>query len=412
MNICIEDRKVLRKLALLVKEAAGLPIQLERRRLWKCSNNLKPERAMVAANPQNGWPELVPESTLVCKDPFLRYIEMDLRRTVFRCGHIHDDVPVQNFINVPLIIQKGDYGLENKIISSGQKGGAYHIDPSIKTYDDLKKLHPASIEIDRDETSRRFNVLQEILGDILEVRVQGVDFCRCGLTRVLIHLRGLDQIMYDMYDNPELLHELMAFLRDEQIREFEFYEKEKVLELNNTPYSWTGSGGICYTDELLPDDLTKTIDMKDMTVWGESQETVGVGPEQFNEFVLQYQLPILNRFGLVDYGCCEGLDKKFDLLIKNISRLRWVAVSPWCNRQIAAEKLGNKYIYVYKPIPTSITSQIPDFEFAEKQLRDTLKIAKDCVVHIVMKDTSTFWNQPWRIEQWTDMAQRVATEMA
>ena len=38
--------------------------------------------------------------------------------------------------------------------------------------------------------------------------------------------------------------------------------------------------------------------MRDMYVWAESQETVGVGPDLFNEFVLQYQLPVVQRFRL------------------------------------------------------------------------------------------------------------------
>ena len=55
-------------------------------------------------------------------------------------------------------------------------------------------------------------------------------------------------------------------------------------------------------------------------MWGfcESQETVGVSPKMFEEFVFAYQLPILDRFGLNIYGCCEPLDRRFDI-VKRIS---------------------------------------------------------------------------------------------
>jgi len=400
---------MLRDMAKTIKEASELPIQEERKRLWKCCNELKPERAMVLANPQNGFIELVPLDSLVCKDEFVKWLEFGLRLAVYRIRHLHDDVPIGSRWDVPVMIEKGDYGFENKVTNPDYARGAYHIEPVIKNMDDLAKLHPAKLYVDWEKTEANFNFVSELFGDILDVRKTGMNYCRCGLTRVLIHLRGLDLMMYDMYDEPELLHALMAFLRDQQIREYEFYEKEKVLDYNTTPYSGLGSGGYSYNGELEVDEA-KPATMSTMMVWGESQETVGVGPKQFEEYVLNYQLPILNRFGMVDYGCCEGLDQKFDLLIEKIPKLRWVAVSPWCDREAAMEKLAGKYVYAYKPNPTPLTSRVPDFEFAERQIRETLAITKGCATHIVMKDTSTFMNEPRRIEKWIEIAMKAVKE--
>ncbi|NLO83589.1 MAG: hypothetical protein GX094_11150 [Clostridiales bacterium] len=412
MPISAEEKRLLRELAWQVAEAAELPIQTERIRLWRDSNALVPKRAMILADPQNGWNELVPESTLKCQNPFARTIEMTLRRTIFRHQHIHDDYPITKIYPVEISIHKSSYGVENKYVRSDYKNGSYHIEPSIRTFDDMKKLRPAVIEVDWETTYKRMELADDILGDILMVQLRGVSFCRCGLTRILVHMRGLDQMMLDIYDKPEMLHELMAFLRDEQLREYEYYETKGLLSLNNGPNSFTGSGGIAHTDDLPSKDFTGRVRMKDMFAWGESQEFVGVGPKQFYEFVLEYQIPILKRFGLVDYGCCEPLDKKFDLIIDNIPNLRWVSVSPWCDRKVAAEKLGNRYVYVYKPNPSRICSPKPDFEAAEKDIRETLEIARGCSVHIVMKDTHTFFNQPERITRWTDMAVRMAEDMA
>ena len=190
----------------------------------------------------------------------------------------------------------------------------------------------------------------------------------------------------------------------------EIYEKEGVLSLNNGPDNLLGSGSIAYINQLPAPDFKGHVRMKDMWCWGESQESVGIGPEHFYEFVLKYQFPLMERFSLVDYGCCEPLDNKFDLLIDNIPQLRWVSVSPWCNRELAAEKLTDKYVYVYKPNPSRICVDTPDYDGAEKDIRETLEIAKDCCVAIVMKDTHTFQNQPERITRWTDMASRVVRE--
>ncbi len=83
----------------------------------------------------------------------------------------------------------------------------------------------------------------------------------------------------------------------------------------------------------------------DMWGFGESQETTQVSPSMFEEFIFPYQLPILERFGLNCYGCCEPLNKRW-YLIKKIPRLRRVSISPWADLHDMAEKLGSNYIYI------------------------------------------------------------------
>ena len=145
-----------------------------------------------------------------------------------------------------------------------------------------------------------------------------------------------------------------------------------------------------------------------MWVLGESQELVGVGPDQFDEFALQYQLPILNKFGLVCYGCCEPLDSKFDLIIENIPKLRRVSISPWSDRSVAAEKLKDRYIYSWKPNPATICGKDVDYKQLEDDIRQTLDIAQGCCVELIMKDTHTFQGDPSRITQWSRIASDIA----
>lgn len=403
------ERQVLRRLAEQVAEIAALPIQAERSRLWLAMNSLHPERPLVLADPQNGWCELVPDSTLECQAPLLRGWEQSLRRTIFRHQHLRDDWPVTNRFNVNWVVEVGGYGLQETQVRSEERG-SYTWDPPIKTAGDFEKLHPRRIRVEHTRTAQNVALAEEILGDLLEVHRLGESMCRVKLTRVLIHLRGLQQMMLDMYDNPALLHLLMAFLADDFLNEWKTYEREGVLTLNNQPDSVMGSGSLGHTDQLPAADFNGRVRPEDMWCWGESQETVGVGPQKFAEFVLQYQLPLMNRFGLVDYGCCEPLDNKFDLLIRHIPRLRSVAVSPWCNRKIAAEKLGDRYVYVWKPNPTPICSPQPDFTTAERDIHDTLEIARGCNLVIVMKDTSTFHNEPWRVTRWTEIASHLAID--
>ena len=150
--------------------------------------------------------------------------------------------------------------------------------------------------------------------------------------------------------------------------------------------------------------------MKDLWGFGESQEFVQVGPEHWYEFVLQYQLPILERFAINHYGCCEPLHQKFELLVRHVPRLRRVSVSPWWDPADAAAKLTDRYIFSWKPNPAMICAPAVNWDAVEKATRETLAVARGCCVEMIMKDTHTFAGDPARIERWSRIASRCAAE--
>jgi len=413
MTVSERDRTILRDLAKRVAEIAAMPEQAEKARLWTACNDLKPERPMIYADQfwrdaDRAW------LALACEDAALHGFEAALRRRIIRHEHIHDDCPIRNTFDVCIQATESgydDYGLKLETTSTGREGGAYHIEPVIRTEEDLEKLHFRPIRLLPKETDLEAERAHDLFGDVLEVRRKGRTGWRYGLTRVLIHMRGLDQMMFDMCENPDMMHHLMTFLRDDYMREIDVYEEAGEVSLNNEPDNGCGSGGLAPTDDLPGEDLDgDKPSVRHCFCWGESQETVGVGPGHFDEFVLAYQLPLLERFGLVDYGCCEALDHKLDLLIEKVPKLRWVSVSPWANRALAAEKLGGNYVYVYKPNPSRICAETPDWEAAERDIRETVEIARGCPMHIVMKDVQTLCGEAERITRWTDMAARIVRE--
>lgn len=401
------DRRILRELARQVAAVAALPIQAERIRLWQALNRRQPERPMVLA--QTGG--LMSEARLRCADPLCRQWESALRWKLFCHEHIHDDYPCTATLDIRYVIEVSDFGLkEGRIYGDVDGYGAYKIDPPIVDPADFERLHPRHVAVDHEATARRFQAANEVLGDLLQVRKQGETLCRNMLTRKLIHLRGFEQFLLDLYDHPEFLHRMMAFLRDDTLREWELYEREGVLSFNSGPDHIRGTGGVACTDLLPAGSAAGPVRMQDMGCFGESQESIGVSPDLFDEFVLQYQLPLMNRFGLVDYGCCEPQDGKFDLLFAQIPRLDSVSVHPWGNRELAAEKLANRYIYAYKPHPGVIELPDPDFATAEAELRETLTIARGCPVSLTMKAVLSAETAD-RVTRWTDLAQRVIAEM-
>ena len=140
-------------------------------------------------------------------------------------------------------------------------------------------------------------------------------------------------------------------------------------------------------------------------MWGlsESQVTVGVSLKMFKEFIFPYQKRLMDRFGLICYGCCEPMDQRFDI-VKSVKNLRRVSVSPWANLEIMADKLKHEYIYSLKPSPSPLAESVIDETFIRDNLRNSLQITLNNRVELIMKDNHTLGNNPENIKRWTQIA--------
>ena len=148
----------------------------------------------------------------------------------------------------------------------------------------------------------------------------------------------------------------------------------------------------------------------DQWVLLESQETVGVGPEQFAEFIFPYQQAIGARFGKVYYGCCEPVHNRLHLL-KQLPNLARVSVSPWCDEEFMARELGDRIGYSRKPNPTLVSTRRFDEQAIGADLRHTLEVARGCRLELIMKDVHTLDDQPDRLPRWVELARRTIDEV-
>jgi hypothetical protein len=402
------ERQLLRTLAGEVAELAARPIEAEKRDLWLRHNALQPTRPVIFCDPENGWHEIIRPEHLECEGELARDWEFRLRREIFWGAQMCDDRVIIPFFEVPHLAVESDWGMHETRIG-GQHGGAYTWDPPLKEYAGLSKLHFPEIVVDHAATELRAALAQEILGDLLTVRVKTLWWWTLGMTWTLVNLRGLLQIMYDMVDAPDELHRLMAFLRDGHLAKLDWLEEQGLLSLNNDG-TYVGSGGFGWTDELPQKDFAGRVRPCDMWGFGESQETVGVSPEMYAEFVLPYQLPILARFGLNCYGCCEPLDKRWEY-VKQIPRLRRVSVSPWSSRAFMAERLGANYILSMKPNPADLARDSFDEEKVRAVLREDMHTTRGCRVEVIMKDNHTVRDDPRRVVRWVQIAREEAENL-
>ena len=128
------------------------------------------------------------------------------------------------------------------------------------------------------------------------------------------------------------------------------------------------------------------------------------------EFILQYQLPVLAEFGLVAYGCCEDLTHKIDML-RQIPNLRRIAVAPFADAARCAEQIGQDYVLSYRPSPADMVSYGWDPDRVRAILRRDLEACVDSHVDITLKDVETVQADPVRVRNWATVTREVIDEV-
>ncbi len=376
------EQSILRNLASKVAELAARPIEREKAELWTRHNDLENVRPPIFCDPENGWNEIITQDQIACRKPLFRVWEMALRKEIFWGTEMGDDRVIEPYFNVPHNYTDTGWGLTEKRIG-GEDGGSYIWEAPIRNYEkDFDKLQFPVITVDYEMTRKIVDLAEQILGDILTVRLRSIWWWTLGMTWDFIRLRGLNNFMLDMYDNPDWVHRTMQFLSDGTQAKLDFLEENSLLALN-TEGSYVGSGGFGWTRQL-PQEGYETEHVRTMDMWGfgESQETVGVSPEMFAEFIFPYQIPILERFGMNCYGCCEPIDPRWHI-VKAIPRLRRVSTSPWADREKTAEMLGRSCIISLKPSPSPLAKPKMDEELVRGSLRKDLLATKGCRVELI-----------------------------
>ena len=402
VRIGASDRKVLRRLAAKVRELASRPREREKRELWYEHNALRSRLPLVLVDPENGWNEIIPANSLQCRGSLARHWEMVLRKEICYGESLLDDRPIEALFEIGHTYTESGFGVQ-ETYHGGLEGQSYAWEPAIRGPADLKALQYPRIEVDQETTRQTLNLAQEVLGDLLRVRLRDVWWWSLSMTWDLSKFVGLQQLMFLVYDDPQLLHRLMAFLRDANLAKLDDLEARGLLCLNND-HSYVGSGGLGYTRELPGRELGGgTVRTSDLWGFAESQETTGLSPQMFEEFVHQYQRPILERFGLNCYGCCEPLDPRWQV-VRKTPKLRRVSVSAWADQRKMSEALADRFIYSRKPSPALLALPRLDEDQVRKDIRDTLEITRGNVVELIMKDNHTLGHNPQNLVDWVSIA--------
>ena len=399
----MNEKDVLRDLASRVMEFAQSDDMRRRRSLWRKHNSFESDVPLIYLRAY-AFNENFSDSVLRCTDPFLRRFEKQLHETIYR-STLGDDYVIEPWLTIDASYRLPNGHRWGVPVSLGEKtmaNGAAAFKP-ILTEEDFSCMQTVPYEVDEARTALNREKLSDALGDVMPVFVsrQGPFSMWSGdISTDLAKLRGLEQLMWDCYDNPDWLHSLLAFMRDSILKAHEEAEAAGGFSLADHQNQC-----IPYAKELDdPDPAVTGVNRDRLWRFVAAQEFTAFSPAMFWEFILQYQQPIMEKFGLCAYGCCENLTGVIPYL-RRIKNLRRIAVSPFADARKCAEQIGGDYILSWRPNPSSMVATGLDEDFVRKHMREHFAIFKENGNHfdITLKDVETVNHQPENVKRWTEI---------
>lgn len=399
------DRDYLRGLAKKYKEVASKEIQDERRDLWRKKNSLHLKRPLIYVR-ACGWNEL-PQSKCVIEDDLFRGIENFFKKMLYQ-DYLGDDFIIEPWVPLNASYNSIGWGVAGTRDVSNNPVGSYKETYPIQELADIDSLLVPVHSINEEMTAENHEKLNDAIGDIITVNLNRGPAYRMwqgDLSTALGHLRGIENFMLDMMDNPEWLHRLVSFMSDGVAKAHE--EAENADDWSLAEHQ---NQAMPYAEELR-DPAANVFGVKRKELWYymASQEFTAVSPAMQEEFLLRYQIPIMSRFGLVAYGCCEDLTNKIDIL-RQIPNLRRIGVSPFANVKKCVEQIGEDYVLSYRPSPADMVS----YDYNPERIRSILKcdfeICGDSYMDITLKDVETVQGDPERIKQWVTLTRELIAE--
>lgn len=403
-----KDRQRLRSLAQKQLEYAHSPENDAILKKWEALAQGRRETPTVRLLFSNFEHEVI-TPRLQCVGETARKIEAGLLKTLVGRELFDDDTPVSPTFDVAWDTWASPFGIRPHITrASGENPQGFHIDPVIEDLEeDIDKLRGGDFGVDREKTQRRIELAQEILGDILPVRMV-MPSLTGAITNPLVALMGMENYYCSMYDYPDELHEVMEMATRVYEEYYDFLEREGLL-LPTCGISPVAQESFAFNSELPTEKVEKTTQC-----WGflESQETTAVSPQTFGEFVFPYQDRLVKRYGLLSYGCCERVDAIWPDYLSRWKNLRKLSVSPFNNEKLVGEYLrGSNVVYYSKPRAEFVTCVGPmDEEALRAYFKGVCEAASGCLFEIAQREVGTIFGDFERGRRYVQIARECVEE--
>lgn len=407
------ERERLRELAKWWRDAAENDVNEEHRAVWRGMNAMRPIRPAVLVETAS-IRDFVEKDMLLCTDPYLRGIEKMLLETILHFQEIPDDFVVENEFVLPYDVSMGDFGFPIEVDRpEGEDQVAFHFRHPVHSVEEAARLRPRRFTVDRASSVRRLERLSDIFGDILPVRLGGIDPERAASTgytpfngqnvtcitmNLFIHL-GMERLYYWLVDEPEAVERMLALFTQDFIDFSRFMEREGLLADNRCNMLTGGHYG--YGEEPA---VRENVRLDTQWLWCNAEELTSVSPDMFRD-VAPFLAKAAEPFGHIYYACCDRLDDRLDIVLENIPSIQAVSVSAFSDVDALGEQLrGRPIIFSRKPKPWFFAAAEPDWPQIEADLRGAARAARGCNYEFILRDVYDIFGDRKRMARFVELA--------
>jgi hypothetical protein len=398
---------LVRALAEQYRELASSEEFEARRRRWRDANERRPgERAPVWLRPDSLWLELVPESTLQCTDDFCRDTERALRRELYHAA-IGDDHVFDPWWGVPACFDcatEYPWGLRTNWQVETTDLGGFRYEHAVKTEADYDLLTVPAYTYNPAQTEADLTRMADLLGEALPVRLTcAPPLPILTLGHYLENLRGMAEFLADLAFHPELVHRAMAKFLEGCLASLRAAEATGLLTPNHT-------GPLFCSDPLGETPADGKLRLHNLWSGANSQEFQTVSPRMQEEFLLNYQIPLLAQFGATWYGCCEDLSQKISLVLR-IPNLRIFVSSYWTDLDKVIAACGDRYTIMWRQLSAMVVFA-DDLEPIRKHLETGMQKLQGLHYQVVLRELETLQGHPRRLQEWAALAKELGEKYA
>jgi hypothetical protein len=395
-------KQAVRELGKRYAEIAALPRQQETIDRWRKLNGLDPVRPMVRLE-QLPWDELDwGADQMVNTEGPLAPIERRLRMTIYAQDNFPADMVVLPYLGIAKTVNNARLG---PVWQVDRIGLSQHYAEQLTTLEEVRALETPTIQVDPELDQQRLAELSEVLDGVLPVKLVG-HIRHSGLWDRITTLISPQRVLFDLIDRPEYVAELIAKFVEMEMGVLDQFEAHGLLEAPAADIHCTGA----FADELPSADYDEARPLaKDTWTFSMAQMFSDVSPAMHEQFDIQPLKPLLDRYGLVYYGCCEPLHHKIDI-IRKLNTVRKISASPWADKEKEAEAIGGDYVLSAKPNPAYLAMDRFDGALVRKELQATVAACRrhGTPCEMILKDVSTVRNDPARLREWEQIAMEVA----
>lgn len=377
-----------------------------RRNRWRAANGLrKPDRAPVWCGMAGVSRELFPADTLECTDPDCRRVEDAFRRHLYKMW-VGDDEVFEPWWGVSAVFDcstEYPFGLPTHVsIGSTDQGGFKYHHP-VETPEDYKRVTVPHYTYNETRTNERLARARDLLEPVMPVRLVCSPPLAAQHSVYLEQLRGMDGMLEDLAFRPHLVHRAMAAITEGVLNGMRAAEATGLLTENNHP-------PMTCSDPLNRDDPSAPVGLHNLWAAANSQEFQVISPQMHEEFLLNYQIPCLQQFGAVQYGCCEDLTHKIDGVLR-IPNLRIFVCSYWTDLETLMAAVGTDYTIMWRELSARV--MLPDeLDEVADSLDEAMRMLQGSYYQVILREVETLNGHTDRLKEWTRLAVAAAERYA